>query len=360
MNQTYTQKRMANLTQTAYFARKIIKFGSISLVGLIIFRVLYINFKTYWKKTHPPAPPAPTTAFGKLPKLYFPEQKNLPNLTIKLENISGVLPKLADQAKVFFMPKVSSNLLAWDKTKVWARSLGFSSEPQETSEFTYRFLTDTSPKTVLDVNVLTKNFTLVYDWQNDLQIFSAGNTPQEDQCSSSARNFLQNAGVLADDLAQGKSEVSYQKYFNGNLIKALFFSEANFALVNLFRSDIDNIKVLPTNPKESNIYVRLSAVKDRTRSIIEIKYIHFPISLDNFATYPLKDTTSAWEALKSGKGYIANLGNNPEGNILIRNVYLAYYDNDQHQDFLQPVIVFEGDNDFFAYVSAVSDSWTAQ
>ncbi|PIS14791.1 hypothetical protein COT64_00770 [Candidatus Shapirobacteria bacterium CG09_land_8_20_14_0_10_39_12] len=351
---------MASLTQTAYLARKIIKFGSIGLVFLIIFRVLYLNFKTYWKKTHPPAPPAPTTAFGKLPKLSFPEQKNLPNLTIKLENISGVLPKLADQAKVFFMPKASSNLLAWDKTKVWARSLGFSFDPQATGEFTYRFTTDTSPKTVLDVDVLTRNFTLVYDWQNDLQILSAGNPPQEDQCISSARSFLQNADVLVDDLVQGKSEVSYQKYDNGNLAKALFFSEANFALVNLFRNDIDNLKVLPPNPKQSNIYVRLSAAKDRSRSIIEIRYIHFPVSWDNFATYPLKDATSAWNSLKSGAGYVANLGNNPEGNILIRNVYLAYYDNDRHQDFLQPIIVFEGDNDFFAYVPAISDSWTVQ
>lgn len=351
---------MATLTQTAHLARKIIKFGSIAVIGLIIFRILFVNFKVYWKKAHPPPPPAPTTAFGKLPKLFFPEQKNLPNLTIKLENISGSLPKLSDQAKVFFMPKASPNLLAWDKTKIWARSLGFNSEPQTTGEFTYRFSTDTSPKTVLDVDVLTRNFTLVYDWQNDLQILSAGNPPQEDLCISTARSFLQNAGVLTDDLLQGKSEAGYQKYSDGNLVKALFFSEANFALVNLFRSDIDNIKVLPPSPKQSNIFVRLSAAKDRSRSIVEIKYIHFPVSWDNFATYPLKDTTFAWDSLKSGKGYIANLGNNPEGNILIRNVYLAYYDSDQHQDFLQPIIVFEGDNEFFAYVPAVSDNWTAQ
>ncbi|KKQ73667.1 MAG: hypothetical protein US95_C0050G0001, partial [Candidatus Woesebacteria bacterium GW2011_GWB1_38_5] len=46
-----------------------------------------------------------------------------------------------------------------------------------------------------------------------------------------------------------------------------------------------------------------------------------------------------------------------QGNIVIRKVYLAYYDPDQYTEYYQPVIVFEGDDDFTAYVSAIIDDY---
>jgi len=38
-------------------------------------------------------------------------------------------------------------------------------------------------------------------------------------------------------------------------------------------------------------------------------------------------------------------------------VYLAYYDSLDPQTYLQPVFVFEGDDDFLAYVPAVEAAW---
>jgi len=61
--------------------------------------------------------------------------------------------------------------------------------------------------------------------------------------------------------------------------------------------------------------------------------------------------------MQGGKGYIANLGESQSGNIVIRNVSLAYYDADQPQNFLQPIYVFEGDNNFIGFVPAVSSQW---
>lgn len=351
---------MATLTETAYYSRKIIKYGSIGFVVLLVLRSLFITFQAYWKKTHPPPPPPPTFAFGKLPKLKLPAQGNLPELTFKIETISGTLPKLPDRAKVFFMPQPSPSLLSWDKTKTWARSLGFTKDPQETEKFSYRFVSETTPKSTLDVNVLTKNFHLSYDWKNDMEILSQGNPPQETQAISLAKGFLQSSGVLTDSLSQGKSEVIYFKYIEGNLVKALFFSEANFAQVNFFREEIDGFKIMPPNPKETNVMVLLSAAKDKLRSIVEVKYINYPISQERFATYTLKNPTTAWNQLTSKGGFIANLGNNPSGKITVRDAYLAYFDSNEPQNFLQPVFVFEGDNDFYGYVPAITDSWTEQ
>jgi len=351
---------MATLTETAYYSRQAIKYGSIAVVVLLILRGAFLSFRAYWKKAHPPPPPPPTVAFGKLPRLQFPERTGLPKLSFKLETISGGLPKLATQAKVFFVPQPSSNLLAWDNTKAWARQLGFNREPETVDKFDYRFTSETRPPTTLEVNVLTKNFSLYYDWKSDLEILSQGNPPQEKEAIALARGFLQGAGALTDDLMQGPTEVTYLKYQEGNLVKALFFSEANFAKVNLFRQNLDNLKILPANPKEANVVITIAPTSSRNRGIIEVKYTHFPISQANFATYPLVDVNSGWSQLTGEKAFIANLGNNPEGKIIIRNAFLAYYDSLEPQNFLQPVVVFEGDNDFYAYVPAISEAWIGQ
>ncbi len=248
---------MASLTQTAYLSRKIIKYGSIGLVAFLILRGLSISFRAYWKKAHPAPPPPPTVAFGKLPALSFPGRGGLPPLSFKLETISGTFPKQGTQAKVYFMPLPATNLLAWDNTKAWAKKLGFTQDPESTDKFSYRFFSNDSPPTFLDVNVLSKNFHLYYDWRNDLGIISLGNPPQDNAAITAAKSFLQIAEALADDLSQGTAKTIYLKYKNGELNKALFYSESNFSKVNLFRANIDNLKVLSPNPKDANISILL-------------------------------------------------------------------------------------------------------
>lgn len=351
---------MASLTQTAYYSRRIIKYGSIAIVVLLILRSGFIAFRTYWKAAHPPPPPAPNVRFNKLPALKFPDRSNLPTITLKLETISGKLPALPGQAKVYFVPKPSKGILVWDNAKAWGKSLGFDLPPEEVTLYDYRFISDALPKTVLEVNVLSRNFTITFDWKNNLDIISQTTTPSENQAISLVRGFLQRAQSLSADLADGPSEVIYLKYADNNLIKALFTSEANFVRVNLFLRDIDSLRVLPPNPKEANISALLTSANTPLRGILNLKFTHSSISENNFATYPLKDANVAWTQLAGGRGFIANLGNNPDGKVTVRNAYLAYFDSEEQQDFLQPIVVFEGDNDFYAYVPAISDSWLEQ
>ena len=112
------------------------------------------------------------------------------------------------------------------------------------------------------------------------------------------------------------------------------------------------MSVLPSNPYDANISGLVSKSSDK--KIIELKYTYFPLDLEVWATYPLKDTTLAWNELKQGNGFIANLGDNESGEVIIRKIYQAYYDPHNHQNFLQPIFVFEGDKDFYAYVPAVT------
>ena len=169
---------------------------------------------------------------------------------------------------------------------------------------------------------------------------------------------MANNGLLTDDLATGSAEIVYLKFTPPNLTPAVSLSEADFVRINLFRSDLDGLKVLPPNPKNSMISFLFSGLRTLGKRIIEINYTYYPIETETFATYPLKITQTAWQELQGGSGYIANLGENQDGQITVRNVYLAYFDSDQPQNFLQPIFVFEGDRNFVGYVSAIDSKWT--
>jgi len=91
--------------------------------------------------------------------------------------------------------------------------------------------------------------------------------------------------------------------------------------------------------------------------VVAAEYHHFALDENKNGIYPIKTSEEAWEELKSGKGYIADLGDNSKGTITIRKVYLAYYDPGQYTEYFQPVVVFEGDNNFVAYIPAVINEY---
>ena len=268
------------------------------------------------------------------------------------------MPKLATTGRVYFIPKEGPNLLALDRANQIAKKLSFKNQPQQTSEKIYRWITESTPSTTLDIDINTENFHLAYDYQNDQEILNSKDLPTNQQAAEEAKNFLANNGLLSDDLATGSAEFVYLKFTPPNLTPALSLSEADFVRVNLFRADLDGLKILPPNPKNSMISFLFSGSRALGKRIIEVNYTYYPIERETLATYPLKTSQTAWQELQGGAGYVANLGENQNGQIIIREVSLAYFDSNQSQNFLQPVFVFEGDNNFFGFVPAIDSKWT--
>jgi len=350
---------MFNLTQTAYWTRRLLKIGAFLLIAIIFLRVSFKIFSSVWQKIHPPAPPPPTVSFGKLPAIKFPGNSDSEKkLNYRLETIQGGLPKLAEVAKVFFIPKEGPNLLSLQRANQQAKKLGFNSEPQQINETTYRWNNGETPITTLDININTGNFHLLYAYETDAEVINAQDLPTNQQAAQEAKNFLDAQGLLSTDLATGSAEFVYLKYSPPNLLPVASLYEADFVRANLFRADLDGLKILPPNPKNSLVSFLFSGIRTLGRRMVEINYSYYPLERETFATYPLKDTQTAWQELQGGKGYVANLGQNENGNIVIRKVSLAYYDADQPQNFLQPIYVFEGDNNFIGFVPAVSSQWT--
>ena len=108
--------------------------------------------------TNTPPPPPPTVSFGKLPKIVFPE-KEISQINYTVETPDGSFPKLAEQANVYFMPKLTSSLLALDVAKQKAAGLGFTAEPEQLSGSVYKFTNTRTPST-LEMNIISGFFSL--------------------------------------------------------------------------------------------------------------------------------------------------------------------------------------------------------
>src|SRR3989344_2158624 len=74
INYIILENRMATLTETAIGVRKLIKLSLLGLAAFLVLKLGLFMYDTYLKVARPsPAPPA-TVAFGKLPKMAFPEK----------------------------------------------------------------------------------------------------------------------------------------------------------------------------------------------------------------------------------------------------------------------------------------------
>lgn len=348
---------MATLTQVSVTARKTIRYTIYGVILLIIGRmVLGIGIGVF-NKVFPKKAPPPTVAFSKLPKLPFPNTDKPQNLTYVVQTPSGELPKLETQAKVYIMPKLSASLLSLTQTKTKASSLGYSTLGNQTNQTIYEFKSPQAPAT-LTINIANQTFSVSYDLGQDPSPLTKL-PPPPDTAASAVKSFLSSGQTLPEDLT-GPVTHSFLKVQGKSLVNAISLSEANFVKINLFRKDFDKIPSLTANPTEGNVWFLVTGDTSRDKRIIGGEFHYFPVNEEQSSTYPLKTAQTAVEELKGGKAYIANLGENLGGQITVRKVYLAYFDPKTQSDFYAPIIVFEGDKNFFAYVPAITSEYQEQ
>lgn len=343
---------MVTLTQASITARKTIRYTIFFILFLIVGRIFLNTAIGIYKKIFPPEAPPPTVAFGKLPSLPFPERVKL-NLSFALETPEGGLPTLPDQEKVYFMPKLSANLLSLDFTKEKMKSLGYDENPIQINDSTYEFHHKTT-SSVLKADIITGTFSLSYDLIADPSPLAV-RPPSPEVAASTAKSFLDNADSLPEDLT-GPTNHEFLKHQSSGLIPALSLSDANLTKIYLFRKNYDDLPSLTSTPGEANVWFILSGLRDRGKSVIAGEYHYFPVDEEQNATYPIKTPEQAWNELNEGKYFTASFGGAKEGETLkIRRVYLAYYDPGVPVDFFQPIYVFEAtDKNFTAYVPAIT------
>jgi hypothetical protein len=356
----------ATLTDISIKTRKTVRYFIYFIIFYFVARFLLTTSVKLYKRLFPKGPPPPTVGFDRLPAINFPAvTETLPQMDYKLEIASGALPDLPTQIKVYYMPKPTAKLSSFDESRAKAQALGFTSEPIQVTPTLYRFNNPQTPNT-MEINIITGAFSTSFNLAADPSPLDAL-PPSPENAVSIAKDYLQSAGTMPGDLT-GPATPEFLKVEGQNLVSALSLSDADLVKVNLFRKNFGVVLSeknkseitdpgylsLPPNPKIGNIWLILAGKGTSQSSLIGSEFHYYSVDEEKFETYPLKSSSQAFEELKASKGYIANLGLNKEGKVTIRKVYLAYYDPNEPAQFFQPIIVFEGDNNFFAYVPAVT------
>ncbi len=353
---------MTNLTQVAITVRKVIRYAIYFIVFLTLGRILLGVGTSVYLKIFPPAAPAPTVKFGKLTKIPFPTASITPKLTYTLETATGTFPtNISTQAKVYFMPKVNSNLLSLDTAKTKATALGFNDpNPKQESDSLYRFKNPNAPSS-MEINIINGAFSISYDLTADRSPIN-NRPPAAEIAASEFRGALSNANILPEDLS-GPMLPNYLKLTSGKLVGVLALSEADVVKVNLFRRSYDNLPSVTADPTQSNVWAIISGGQQKSQQIIAAEYHYYSVDESQYSTYPIITPQEAFNELQAGKAYIANMGQYKDGSSLkIRRVYLAYFDPGTATDFYQPVYVFDsGENDpsnsFIGYLPAVNPTY---
>lgn len=351
---------MSSLTETAFYTRRAINWTILGIIGYIFLRIFWSLAVTVYLTVFPPQAPPPNHAFGSLPAVSFPAPQASPSsqLIFQLQTIEGSVPAASASANVYFMPKKGSNLLALSTAQAFAKRLGFTTTPvpEPSNKNIYRFDDQTNSLRHLWYDIVSTNFIIRYEFQQDPGLFLNSKVPSAVEAKAEAKNMLQTYGLYPDDFNGGDIRVTYYKVAENSLIPVPSQSQGDAVRVDFYRPNIASTRVVTGTLSEGPISIVFSGSGNAKKRVLQFTYAYWPIDYSTVATYGLKTSTQAWQELQSGGGYILQLPKTPL--VTVRNVYLAYYDSVSPQTYLQPVFVFEGDDGFIAYVPAINQQAT--
>ena len=341
-----------SLTYTAYVSRRIIKYGGLGIIGIALLWTLgKLTFQIY-RAIRPPYTP-PTVKYGILNKMIFPE-KDISKKNFSFEFANDEVPSFSDQARVYIIHRPNNSILALEEAKKMAKKLDFSDEPIEIRAGIYQFKNEDNK--TLRINVLDDSFKMAYPYLEDQMLLSPKSMPNKEEAISKASASLNSAGKLTEVLENGEKVVSYLKIGENGLKSTSSQAEANVAKVSFYREKLNELKILSKNVDEASVSVLVSGSDVSEKKIIEINYKELNLDREAYSTYPIKTSSEAIADLQSGNYW--PVSDTDKGNVVIRDLYLAYFEPVTLTNYLQPIFVFVGDNDFVAYVPAVSDSYT--
>ena len=345
-----------SLTQTAYASRNFIKYGGTGLIAFVLLWSIGTTMIKAYKTTHP-AYVAPTVRYGVLPKNIFPT-KDFTKKNFTFEFANDVTPTFNDQTKVYIIYRSTTEILALEEAKELAKTFGFEDDPSEISNGVYEFKNSTINKT-LTMNVLEGDFSLKYPYLEDSSILETKDMPDKDKATELAESFLETGNKYTDDLKNGEKDVTYWKVSDGTLTSVSALSEANAVKVEFYRQYLDDkYEIVSPQNGEASVSILISGSTDSDKKIIEANFKYANIDRESYSTYPIKPTTEAITDLEAGNYWPAS--DVSTENVTIREIQLAYYEPVTLTQYLQPIYVFKGDNNFVAYVPAVTDKYLSQ
>lgn len=344
---------MLTLTMAISQTKILLKWLGI-LLSILIFVIIIKNFILDLKESlSPTRPPPPTVAFGKLPPISFPKDVTDKSFTYSLDTITGLFPTLPDQVKVHKMVEIKPEFLALDKARQKVALLGFRSKEAYISESLYRWVDETPPSREITYDLFSHDFNLSSPFLSN-PISTQGKFLDETSAINASRRFLSAISSFPDDIDLAKTKTLLYSIRDNSLNPATRVSNAGLIRVDFFQKNINDLPIYYPNYSSSTINLLVLALQNNNL-VVGSNFHYQPISNESY-TYPIKTGSEAFDELKNQKAYIVSYFSN-DANIPIKNISLGYYIGTEKQNYLMPIVVFEGVNGFVAYVSAVRDEW---
>lgn len=352
-----------NLTKVAQnFKTGVFYLGGFVLFYYILILVLIPTGTAVIRALIPEKNP-PTLSYGVLPPLEFTTKAITGTPKYELNTQTGKLPNnLPTKMKVYKFKPLGFSYNAGKSAQDNAAYMGFTDADLITDlkGKTYKWR---SLKTggILEIQIDTKAMVMNTTLLGKSSMYTVGEMT-ESNALKEVTNLLERTGRIDDLYLAGSSVINKGKYVGNKLVQTEDRNDTQIFRIDFFRN-VDGYKVIGPDPKSGllKVYFGKEVTPENTYGRVEITPGTFPMmnvyynEIDpvSTATYPVISASQAWEAVKQGKGIVANVtpkGANPfveyetttVQNILINDIYFGYYETPQSQKYLQPVYVFEG------------------
>lgn len=355
------------LTELSYYIRKY--FFHVVLFFLVILIAIYsIRLFTILQSRRTASRDRINPIFQALPNPLSQLEETTEGYKFSLDNIDGRPTTATDSAQVFLLLEPpASRFGADEKAHLMAKSLGFdidSTRPRILgSQAIY-----TDPAQKLKVDLESFNFTYERLFEDDPTIFEGTTAPTAIEAESRAKLILQQLDVYPRELSNGQTNIIYF-YFDpvSRTVKTIQTDAAataqespNMVEVDFSRPDLGGLPVVSSTYYNTQNYVLMTFYTNSDYKILKSQIQYQERSADQIGVYPVRTGDEAYADLQKGEGFIIQ---NPtkEKSVTIKKMFLAYYDSDQTQQYLQPVYVFLGEeNNFVAYVPAVAKDYIVE
>jgi len=215
----------------------------------------------------------------------------------------------------------------------------------------------TDSKQQLTIDVTNYNFSYQYEMATSESFLVNTFVPERTEIENRAIDFLKGIGRYPSELSKGKTNLIYLSY--DSQTKALSIidepSFANMIEVDFYRPDVDIFPIVSPSYFNSQNYL-VMVFQENGFKVVKAQVKFFEKSDEEIGIYPIKTGAIAWEELQAGKGIIVSAPKD-KTSIKIKKMFFSYFDPDIFQNYLQPVYVFLGENDFAGYVPAVTNEY---
>ncbi|HSW87957.1 MAG TPA: hypothetical protein VLG12_02220 [Candidatus Saccharimonadales bacterium] len=301
----------------------------------------------------------PTVSFGKLPPIDFPQPAKTASVEYVLDTLSGTFPSFPDQEPVYTITQPQPELLELQNAKALIPTGDFPTDPQALSETVYQWTSPNPPYKILTYNILTHDFTMTSSYATDPDVIDAVSLGDTQGAISTGQSFLGGFHAYPKDIDESKTQTTLYS-INGTtktLQPAISLSTAQVIQVDFFQKDLNKLPMYYPQPNHSLINVLVGAFQGG-RTVLTANATIKAIT-DTNGTYPIKSVEQAFKELQtaSPSAYIASQATPATTTVKINQMSLGYFIGQGEQTYVMPIFVFQGENGFYAYVSAVTDAW---